>query len=522
MQNFLIVALTGLNALLISLFQIALWQRKEYRIDRMKAYLLSSEGSLLKQKFVIASAVFLVIAWLFTSELFAIISMLSISLGHSLRIYTRGVMRPDFTLRACLVFLCTVFLSILLLLASNATATHFATYTFFLPVVVAFAVGIVSLPARIKKQRTISRAQVFRHTLKDLTVVGITGSVGKTSTKVYLTHLLGGESETIVATFEHRNSPYSVAEDMLSRLSQKTLVYIAELGAYIPGEIAELASLTKPSIGIITAITNQHAGLFGSLEALAKTKWELIHALPDNGIAILNKDDAQTALQAKDTKKKIMWFSTSNVADVYMREVVLHQDKTECTMSILGAEHHVVLPTISMGQLTPILAAICGAIALQVDTATIVQRLATLPPLSRTMELRKGVSGAVVIDDSYSASEASVTNAITYLAASSAQDIRLVLVPIIELGNESGAVHERIGALLSNVNARVFIYGEDNKESILKGLGANHKAEVLWVNDAKELTEKVLLGMNAETVVLLEGRVPSILRTSVTQAGDAE
>ncbi|MDA1169454.1 MAG: UDP-N-acetylmuramoyl-tripeptide--D-alanyl-D-alanine ligase [bacterium] len=522
MHTIVAIALTAVNSLLICLSQIALWQRKEYRIDRMQDFLRSSEKSVYKQGFVVASGILLGLAWILASELLAVFSMLGIFLGHGIRTYKRGVFRPDFTLRASLVFLCTVFLSIVWLATSSSTSIHLATYTFFLPVVVALAVGVVSLPARIKKQRTISQAQVFRDSLKNLTVVGITGSVGKTSTKAYLTHLLGGESESIVATNKHRNSAYSVAQDMLLRLTKKSTIYIAEMGAYIPGEIAELAHLTKPSIGIVTAITNQHVGLFGSLEALSKTKWELIHALPDNGLAILNKDDAQTLLQAKDTKKKIIWFSTSNTADVYMREVVLHQNKTECVISIIGEDHHVVLPTISKGQLTPILAAICGAIALQIDIATIVKRLATLPPLSRTMELRLGISGATVIDDSYSASEASVTNAISYLEASSTKDIRLVLVPIIELGAQSAAVHERIGALLSNVNARVLIYGEDNKEYIKKGLGSDPKADVVWINDAKELTEKALLGITNKSVVLLEGRVPSILRFSVMPAGDAE
>ncbi|MEK7499424.1 MAG: Mur ligase family protein [Patescibacteria group bacterium] len=515
MQDLLLVGITGLNTLFITLYQIALWQRKEYRIDRMRAYVASLEWRVRTHGFGITSAVLLIVAWIAASELLAILSILTIFVNNSLRIYKRGVMRPKFTLRSCLVFVATVFLIVLWVPTNGSLAFHLATFTFFLPVLVAAAVGIVSFPARVKKQKSISKAQSYRTQLTDLTVVGITGSVGKTSTKTYLTHLLGGESETIVATFEHRNSPYSVAEDMLKRISQKTQVYIAELGAYIPGEIAELAHLTKPSIGIVTAITNQHAALFGSLAALAKTKWELIDSLPENGIAILNKDDEQVVHQAKHCKKKMMWFSVQEAADVYVTSHALFQDKTQCSVSIIGEEFDVVLPTISMGQLTPILAAICGAVALKIDSETIVQRLATLPVIARTMELRKGISGATVVDDSYSASEASVKNAILYLSGIHTKDIRLVLVPIIELGNESSAVHERIGVLLAPLKIKVFIYGEDNKNSILRGLGSNPKATVMWVSDAKELTEQVSADLTSESIVLLEGRVPSIMRSAV-------
>ena len=217
-------------------------------------------------------------------------------------------------------------------------------------------------------------------------------------------------------------------------------------------------------------------------------------------------------------KKKIVWFSVSQKADIYISNIVLHQDKTECTVSILGEEHSVVLPTISKGQLTPILAAMSAAVALETDTAIIVRRLATLPVLSRTMELRSGISGATIIDDSYSASEASVTNAIHYLALLKAKDILLVLVPIIELGAESAAVHERIGGLLATLEARVFIYGDDNKNSLLEGLGSSPKAQVTWIHDAKELTEKMQLGVTSETVILLEGRVPDVTRYSVISA----
>ena len=352
MQQFLLITLGGVSALLVCLSQVSLWQRKEYRFDRMKAHLLSPEGAPSKEWFVIVQGVFLLLAWMSRFELFAVASILSIVLGHSLRIYRKGVMRPDFTTRAILVFAATGIFGLvvfLLIVPFMINALFLATCIFVLPLLIALSVFVVGIPAQLQKQKTISRAKSFRAHLKNLAVVGITGSVGKTSTKTYLVHLLGGESETIVATSEHRNSPYSVAQDMLSRISQQTKIYIAEMGAYVSGEIKELADLTMPSVAVITAITNQHVALFGSLEALARTKWELVDSLPEHGVAILNKDDAQIIEQAIGFKKKMFWFSLHGQADVYTTDILMQQDCIVCTIHIGKEKQDVRLPVISRG-----------------------------------------------------------------------------------------------------------------------------------------------------------------------------
>ncbi len=526
MQEYILTVLTAFDALLVTLSQVALWQRKEYRLDRMKVHLFSPEGSLVKEWAVLASALCVVVAWgaFFMNAIALVVPLASASLliifgGHILRIARKGVFRPDFTSRAILVLAFTAILicvwSSFFIATGPLFALQLATFIFFLPGLVALSVYIVGIPAQIKKQQLISRAMEYRKHLKNLTVVGITGSVGKTSTKVYLVHLLGGESEYILATSEHRNSPYSVAQDMLARLSQKTLFYIAEMGAYAPGEIKELADLAQPKIGIITAITNQHAGLFGSLEALAHTKWELVRSLPQDGVAILNKDDTQIALQAKNLKKKVIWFSAKTNADISAADIIVQQTHTLCMISIGSETHSVTLPILSRGQLVPLLAAISAAHALGTDTTVIIKRLQTLPRLPRTMELLSGISHATVIDDSYSASEASVANAIGYLTNLSSKDIRLVMVPIIELGEEGSVVHERIGRLLATLSARVFIYGDAYKEDLVRGLGKNPKATVTWYSDAKKMSEEVTKGVIAKTVLLLEGRVPDIVRSSL-------
>jgi UDP-N-acetylmuramoyl-tripeptide--D-alanyl-D-alanine ligase len=502
MQNAAIALLTIVDILLVALSQIALWQRKEYRLDRMKAYLESPEGSIVRQWAVLLAGLLLGGGWITArsnetlADYFGIASLLVLLIAHVLRIRKKGVIRPTLTTRAGVILLGTVLVCMawksFLIFPEFVLALQLATLLFFLPALIAGIVFLVTIPASFQKRRIIAKATRLRSSLKSLTVVGITGSVGKTSTKTYLLHLLGGESKTICATREHRNSPYVVSLDMLSRITKNTKIYIAEMGAYKKGEIKELADLTQPTIGIVTAITNQHAALFGSLENLAAAKWELINALPSDGIAILNADDERIIKKAKGLQKKVVWYSLAE-----KNPLLKHA-------SVIGC-----------GQLGSVLAAVTAAKVLGVSEDDIAKRLASLPVIPRTMERKVHSSGAVVIDDSYSASEESVRHVVEYLSSCKSSDIRLALVPIIELGSEAAAVHERIGRLLAPLDAKVYIYGDAYKADIQRGLGKKRRVTVTWFDDAKSMATALSSNISSETTMLLEGRLPSIVRTSV-------
>ncbi len=513
--------LAALDAVFIVLSQVALWQRKEYRMDRMRAYIMSPESELERNvhwyiafSMLCVAAAGYIMDYSIVMTLASATSMASIFIGYAGRAFRTGVARPAITVRSVAVIGVAFILLAVKLIVTNNIA-QMALVVFASPVVVAFAVGIVTLPALLTKRKTIARATQARAGLHSLVTVGITGSVGKTSTKKYLVHLLGGESDTVIATSEHRNSPYVVAQDMLQRLSEKTKIYIAEMGAYNKGEIAELARLVQPSIGVITAITNQHVALFGSLENLVRAKWELPESIPEHGTLVLNKDDVLLREKATGMKQSILWFSLLEGADVSMSNIILEQDATLCTLAIRGNSQELRLPVISRGQMVPILAAAATALALGVSEEEIMARMETLPQLERTMQVRTGKNGALVIDDSYSASEASVRNAIDYMKNIASQDAYLILVPIIELGSEGARVHERIGTLLKNLHATVYMYGTAHKEDILRGLHDADSRQISWYQDPNILAREISSAVSKNSLVVLEGRVPAIIRQAI-------
>lgn len=503
-----VYGLAGLDMALCALSQTALWQRKEYRLDRMKAYLFSPEKSVFQIAVWVVSLLCALTA--FFMPLLAYISLFVLLGGYAVRAMKRGVVRPKFTMRAIAVCVLAIILSgVALLFISNIL--WISLIVAITPLIVAVCVWVIAIPSALKKSDSIQKAITYRTSLTQLQVIGITGSVGKTSTKTYALHLLENDDQEILATKKHRNSPYVVALDVLSQITKHTNAYIAELGAYKKGEIAELCEIVQPTIGVITAITNQHAALFGSVENLAQAKWELAEAIPENGMLVLNKDDKNIRTLAESYSNSITWYSMKESADVMFESVVLRQGSVSCVLGIDQQRFDVTIPVISRGQLGSVLAACTIARVMGMSGEDIMKKLATLPVLEKTMEYKKLRSGAVVIDDSYSASEASVMNAIEYLNAVGGEDALLVLVPIIELGDEAAAVHARIGAALAQAQFQTYIYGTAYQEDIMKGLSGVSHLHVTWYTDPKTLAEDVATQVIEQNMIVFEGRLPGIV-----------
>lgn len=505
------------------LSQVFIWQVKEYRWDRMKARMTSPEGSPQKYPIYLASLVLLLgsLGLLSMTPMFSVLlawaSLMLLAVHHMVRMYTSGVLRPDLTQKSALVL--TVSAGLLIpgfywaLYASNSLQpVLFALAAHLVLPVVAVSVGLVNIPATAKKQSVIRRAAALRESLTDLDVIGITGSVGKTSTKFFLEHILRSAGKTVRATKEHRNAEYPVAQDMLEQLNSSVDTYVAEMGAYRANEIQLLAQLAKPTVGTITHIGNQHMALFGSKEGILAAKWELIDALPDGGIAVLHADDSLLRKKAQASPKQITWFSATQSADVYVDNVEFGARKTKATLHIQEESIDVALPLVSDGLLKSAVAAAATAYAVGVGTDAIGKAMRTLVPYPRTMEIRDGKDGSTIIDDSYSASEDSVRNAVDHLQRFSEKDKRIVLVPIIELGAEGVSAHQRLAKHMAGSGAQIYIYGDAYQEVFAAELDGTS-----WhvVKDAKELARRVSEGVTQDSVILLEGRVPAVVREAV-------
>jgi len=284
-------------------------------------------------------------------------------------------------------------------------------------------------------------------TLRDahpIPAVGITGNVGKTTTKEATAAALGARYRVLrsAASF---NNEIGVPLTFLG-IEPSHEVAVIEIGFYVPGEIADLARLVRPRVGIITRIPDVpvHYSRTPSVEAIARGKAELIEALPEDGVALLNGDDARVRALASRTKARVVLFGES--ADAAIRATDVSARGVEGLRFIAhdGARSaEVRLPLPGRHLVGSALAAIGAAVALGVPMDEAAMALSTMDAPAHRMNVRR-TADLVVIDDSYNASPAAVMAALAVLGSVPTRRVA-VIGDMLELGALSADAHEAAG-----------------------------------------------------------------------------
>lgn len=515
----LIATLLGVAATgLILLRQVALWQRKEYRWDRLWAELKESWW----QQPAVWLTVVLAIAIITTGGQVSGIGWLGLGMLLLWLAYDgirRGLYRPKPTLKAVVILIIAAGVLSLLSTALRPVALPLSVLWLIVSVAAipaaAVAAVVGTIAGDIRKRQIISRASALRREHPSLQVIGITGSYGKTSTKYFLYDILTDGQGAVEMTTDHRNEAFVVAQDILAHVSAKTATYIVEMAAYRTGEIKRLAQLTAPRIGVVTAIRNQHLALFGSLKNVAAAKWELIEALPLTGIAVLNADDPTIVANAAKEARRIIWYSLTHTADVYVEAIDYTGVGTTATWHIGDQVQRLLIAVAGPGYLAAAAAAAAAAYAVGTPPAVIFQRLVKLTPEEQTMEIITNSRGSRIIDDSYSANEDGVLMAIRHLDKFPHPRKIVVLRPLIELGSETRRVHAAIGAALAAANVEVWLYDMAGAADIEEAARQHGLAKPIHrVSRPKELARMLLTGLDDQTLCLLENRLPDVVRAA--------
>ncbi len=274
------------------------------------------------------------------------------------------------------------------------------------------------------------------------TVIGLTGSNGKTTVKEMLASIFGQVGSTL-ATEGNRNNELGVPLT-LCRLNPENRFAVIEMGCGQPGDIALLASWARPQIGLVNNAGPAHLARFGSLEAIARCKGELFEALPSGAEAIINADDAFAA----------QW--EQQAAHCHIQRFSLHGRSAEVSGERLGngvlrirlpsAEVTVQLPLSGAHNCANALAAASAANAAGVGAQAIKAGLEAVTPVAGRLQTLPGPCGSDVIDDSYNANPASLAAALETLADGS-RPLWLVLGDMAELGEQAADLHAEAGQL---------------------------------------------------------------------------
>ncbi|MDX3387024.1 UDP-N-acetylmuramoyl-tripeptide--D-alanyl-D-alanine ligase [Streptomyces niveiscabiei] len=302
-----------------------------------------------------------------------------------------------------------------------------------------------------------------------LTVVGVTGSQGKTTTKDLLAAVLSGTAPT-AATLGSLNNELGVPLTML-RAGAHTRFLVLEMGARHVGDIAHLTRLVAPDIAVVLNVGRAHLGEFGSRRAIAETKGELVQGLAPGGTAVLNADDPRVAAMRSLTDGPVLTFGRARHADVrVLGEALDRLGRPSFTLRTADASAPVTLPFTGAHQALDAAAATAAGLAAGLPLDVAAAALATASLSRGRMELRPLPGGTTLLDDSYNANPDSTRAALDALAAIEGTRRIAVLGAMLELGATSEAEHHAVGAYAATRADLVVTVGEGGR-AIADGAG---------------------------------------------------
>jgi UDP-N-acetylmuramoyl-tripeptide--D-alanyl-D-alanine ligase len=349
-------------------------------------------------------------------------------------------------------------------------------------------------------------ARVVVDRLPGLTVIGLTGSSGKTTTKDHIGQLLSRLGPTIAPPGSLNNElghPYTVL-----KATAETRFLVLEMGARGIGHIKHLAEVAPPRVGVVLNVGAAHIGEFGSVEQTALAKGELVEALPADGAAILNADDPLVAGMApRAGAARVVLFGESAAARVRATDVTL-DERGRASYRLDG--HPVRLRVVGRHQVSNTLAAAAVAVHLGMPVADVAAALGEIGTVStRRMDVfERPDDGVTVIDDSYNANPSSTAAALRALAAIGAgRRTTAVLGYMAELGEYEVSGHAEVGRLAAELGVHRIIAVAQNARPILDGAAevAGWTGEAVHAADQAEAIEALRDGLQPGDVVLVKG-----------------
>lgn len=345
-------------------------------------------------------------------------------------------------------------------------------------------------------------ARYWRRKL-NVRVIGITGSVGKSTTKELVAEVLSQRYRTL-KTIGNLNNEIGLPL-MLLRLGKGHERAVLEMGFYVPGEIALLCEIAQPHVGVITNIGTVHAERAGSQEIIARGKSELVQALPADGFAILNHDDPWVRWMAGQTQARILYYGLTPEAHLWADEIeTMGLEGIRFRMHYGRESFSVRVPLIGHHSVHTALRATAVGIVEGLTWGEIIHGLQRSPTQLRLVAVRSS-SGALILDDTYNASPESTLASLQILSEMKGRRIA-VLGDMLELGQYEQSGHEKVGVRAAEAANVLVAVGELSKIIARAAREAGMKPEnIYWVPDTSQAIEILKPLLKEGDVVLIKG-----------------
>jgi UDP-N-acetylmuramyl pentapeptide synthase len=508
-----------------------LWQKKEYRIDKMRDYLSSPESrvfffdrfnriyyallTIIAFVYFIQKTSLFPLRFLTTVLIAAFIIFMGTLWSESIiwiyKLLHRSQLIPVFTPKAILTSVISFFsgIGIIIFSLNFSLSPQLIFHLFaliFSPILVGASLILLYPLDQLLKKRIIAKAKNYRKTLKDLHVIAVSGSYGKTTTKEMIFHILSQTFNT-EKTKDNNNTTISVARKVLS-LNPKTQYFVAEIGAYKLGDGAEICDYLQPTTSIITGLNHQHFSLFESTENIIAAESESIGFLPANSTVFIN-GSSELCSKINVPKPVIARYYGNEKQNIFATNIKQTINGSSFDYHEKSMRLAIRTNCIGIGNIENLVGSIATCRNIGISDKIIQKAVKTLPKIQGNMEQIK-TSWGMIINDSYNANTDGVINALLTTKNWSGTRI-IILDDILELGEKAVTEHKEVAMVLHALNPKMIILTGRNYADIIEEtlLNLEYKNIIIRINE--ELPEGIIkheiepILHNKNTLILLEG-----------------
>lgn len=478
--------IAGIYMLLNFKHDIQMLQQNSYRIDRFWKWLKDDISSV--WRLIDVALIILLFSTLLNTALNSILVALT-CIGKCCYILTRKYKKPlVFTPRVRRIYCVTAIISVGIVAAEaftlkvtpdaisyyNSVQVTLGTILLFCVLswcVVIAAVWLLSPVEKMINRRYYNEAADILAGMPDLKIIGITGSYGKTSTKHYLERILSEKFDVLMTPGSY-NTPMGVIRTIREMMKPYNEVFICEMGAKQKGDIKDICDLVHPQIGMVTAVGPMHLESFKTIENVQATKFELIDALPADGLAVVNNDFEYCA-NREVVNVAILRYTVNGVenSDYKVEDVNYSPDGSKFTIVTPEGER-IGLTTKLLGEcnISNLAGAVVVALHLGVDKDSIRRAVASIEQVEHRLNLNRAPGGITIIDDAFNSNPTGARMAVDVLSQFTGGQRIIVTPGMIELGERQQELNRELGAYIGRHVDIAIIVGEYNRGALVEGI----------------------------------------------------
>lgn len=516
----LLLGLWGISAILDYLFFIYYLQLKEYRYDRFRDFLSTKQGKSFLSAYpifwrgVVALGLFFLLRNVLSFHYIAFLVLILDIVYNTFRFLFKGRPKlPIFTHKTISILAISLLFEGILVYFVHTTLQilPLLAFRFFL---ILFLVTCLRLPNTTLKLLYVALAKRKMKALPHLTVIGITGSFGKSSVKSFLTQILSGKFQ-VITTPGNINTEIGVAKFILKTNFRNKEIFVVEMGAYRTGEIKLISDMVKPKIGILTGINEQHLSLFGSIKNTQTAKYELLRSLPKNGLAVVNSDSfyARELLSELTCAVETYGVDEEFNPTCLIKDISKSKNGIRCIGRYKDLSGEVSIPLFGSHHALNVAACTPVAFFLGMEPKVLQRQIENLKSPEKGIHILR-YGSAIILDDSYNSNPDGFRSALELLSSYPSEYERIVITRgMLELGDKSREIHQKIGEEIDFVADQLVVITSDFYDDISKGVGRKLKTTIKKIEDPEELLTYIRSYKDTEAVILLENRV----FTNITQ-----